>query len=702
MAGILTRIQFDLDGISGWSDAPAGRVNGNVSVVEGRATGSLGGPTTQARTSAITMQLLNDDGYFTHGAGSDLGPGSLVRIQWRAATGDPWVTRFQGRLSELTSQFENNFPYFATRWVGPLYRFTAGNIPSRLLLNNTPQQIMTVLCDAAGIAATERDFDTDTEEYNRQLSAGYAGVNEVANMLDAFIYDTPDYKVRLELPATRAAKSIVARYTDAAPDANEIAVPPPRRLTRPFGIINHVDGEYHYYTPMSSTASEINITSSTRNFNTPNGPHSAPIVQTITLDATPSGNIAISDFTLEITDRVNNAYDMTVSHPDTSGSVTVSGRTVFVDNVAVVIIGNTVCASFSIRTDAIELRNRPMSSDWSITLTDTVSFEQSVNVFQRSVDDTDSINSYGYRPRPLPIVIGLFQATPLADDFTPDYADLDAAIQQELAAYAEPIPVFTVQRQTGNMAERDDILARRLSDKVRLTADGPSQLHAAGVGVDFFVEAIETTLTAFGDVRQTLWLEAAPPPEPPDAAPSGFTVTRDSETQATLTWNAGTPRAARYNVYRGTDSGTLTLLAGDLGDETTVEYIDDTIMADDYWYAVAAANDGGDGPQTVAMRAPWPAMPTGFAVLRISNTQLFLHWTNPNDPLIIGYRIRRALDTGPFNLIETHFGNAGTTQYTDSTVIDNQLYHYQVAALHQGPGSDVFEGPFSDIASGTP
>ena len=68
-------------------------------------------------------------------------------------------------------------------------------------------------------------------------------------MVDGFIYDAPDYKVRLELPATRAAKAVVARYTDGDPTAAELGVPPPRRLTRPFGIINHVDGEYHYYTP---------------------------------------------------------------------------------------------------------------------------------------------------------------------------------------------------------------------------------------------------------------------------------------------------------------------------------------------------------------------------------------------------------------------------------------------------------------------
>ena len=135
-----------------------------------------------------------------------------------------------------------------TRWVGALYRFTSGNIPQRLIINQTPQSIMTVLCDAAGIPAADRQFDTLATLYNRQLSPGYAGVQEMQAMVDGFIYDAPDGKVRLELPATRAAKTVVARYTDGDPTAAELGVPPPRRLTRPFGIINHIDGEYHYYT----------------------------------------------------------------------------------------------------------------------------------------------------------------------------------------------------------------------------------------------------------------------------------------------------------------------------------------------------------------------------------------------------------------------------------------------------------------------
>ena len=71
---------------------------------------------------------------------------------------------------------------------------------------------------------------------------GYAGVLDIANMIRGFVYDGPDGKMRLEFPATRTAKTVVARYTDGDPTAAELGVPAPRRLTRPFGIINAAEG----------------------------------------------------------------------------------------------------------------------------------------------------------------------------------------------------------------------------------------------------------------------------------------------------------------------------------------------------------------------------------------------------------------------------------------------------------------------------
>ena len=55
------------------------------------------------------------------------------------------------------------------------------------------------------------------------------------------------------------------------------------------------------------------------------------------------------------------------------------------------------------------------------------------------------------------------------------------------------------------MADRGDILTRRLSDKVTLTLAGISQLDFDD---DVFVEAIQTTIQPTGELEQTLWVQA--------------------------------------------------------------------------------------------------------------------------------------------------------------------------------------------------
>ena len=573
MVAALVRWQFDLDGSDVFTDAPAERVIGGAGLREGRNVAQLGGPIIPSQCSALQLVLNNHDGYYTFGAGMTLGPGSKVRLQWKAVAADAWVTRFVGSLSELVTGTDAN-PIMITRWVGALYRFTSGNIPGRLIINQTPQSIMTVLSDAAGIPVADRDFDRNATLYNRQLSPGYAGVQEVQTMVGGFIYDAPDGKVRLELPPTRAGKAVVARYTDGDPTAAELGVPPPRRLTRPFGIINHVDGEYHYYTPISSTASSATITFPTQTVN--ENVDAINRTRTAPLGFTPSGNVSVSGYTIEMTifrlGAINTAIGrdtLTLSSPATSldESVTielVDGEMVVVQveitNLAIVILGDTICVQWTATfTPAAPRQGLTSLVRYRITVTvaDTVSFEQTIAVFPRASDDGDSIERYGYRPRSTPLVIGIYQATPLADDFVPDYAELDAAMQADLDAYATPIPVFAVERACDTADHRADILARRLSDKVHLTADGPSML---GADLDAFVEAIQTNLAPTGEITQTLWIESTgAPPEPPPpitqlSAPTGLALTT-SGGDITANWNAVTDATGYTVEWREQGSG---------------------------------------------------------------------------------------------------------------------------------------------------
>ena len=159
-----------------------------------------------------------------------LGPGSKVRLQWKAVAADAWVTRFVGSLSELSTGTDAN-PIMITRWLGPLYKFTSGNVPGGVFVNQTAAHMLGVLCDRAGIPAADRDFDVDATEYSRERPGWLRRrFLDIENMVRGFVYDGPDGKVRLEFPATRTAKAVVARYTDGDPTAAELGVPAPRRL----------------------------------------------------------------------------------------------------------------------------------------------------------------------------------------------------------------------------------------------------------------------------------------------------------------------------------------------------------------------------------------------------------------------------------------------------------------------------------------
>ena len=596
MVAALVRWQFALTAGDPFTDAPAERVIGNVALREGRNVAQLGGPVIPSQCSALQLVLNNHDGYYTFGAGMALGPGSRIRLQWKAVAADAWVTRFVGSLSVLLTGTDAN-PIMITRWVGALYRFTSGNIPGRLIINQTPQSIMTVLSDAAGIPAVDRDFDTNTEEYNRELSPGYQGVQEVQAMVGGFIYDGPDGKVRLELPATRTAKVVVARYTDGDPTVAELGVPAPRRLTRPFGIINHVDGEYQYYTPAANV-----ITERTYIFDTAEIEFTFAGGQienaTYVIDGIIS-NPSISDYTISL-ERRNGTNAVVVSSPDTSGigtNFTLTNGTVarfVLSNILITIEGNTICVAYTPEWSRVSgTYSGPLQGNLDISVTVSGVFagsEDELKTFSKGRTNQISVGLYGYRPRSTSLVIGIFQGTSLADDFVPDYAELDAAMQADLDAYATPIPVFAVERACDTADHRADILARRLSDKVHLTADGPSKIHAAGMGLDAFVEAIQTNLAPTGEITQTLWIERAPPPVLPEQ-PSGFTVFRLDNMSLLLFWdNPGDPDITGYRIWRGTsDSNINTEIESSVGSASTTQYTDDGLTNNqEYWYQIQA------------------------------------------------------------------------------------------------------------------
>src|SRR5947208_1645421 len=196
---------------------------------------------------------------------------------------------------------------------------------------------------------------------------------------------------------------------------------------------------------------------------------------------------------------------------------------------------------------------------------------------------------------------------------------------------------------------------------------------------------------------------APPPPPTPPSAPQNLAAT-GGNAQVILTWKApasdgGSP-IANYKIYRGTTSGSETLIAT-IGNQ--LSYSDGGLTNGvTYYYQVSAVNNAGEGPKsneasaTPTAPATPPGAPQGLGATA-GDATVTLTWSAPSSnggSPITNYRIYRGTASGGETLKAT-IGNVLT--YTDTTVTNGVTYYYQVSAMN-GAG----EGPRSNEASATP
>ena len=507
--------------------------------------------------ATLTATLDNATGYFTKGAGSALGPGARFRLQWRATTGDAWTTRYTGRLSERRIRFLGS-SRITTRWYGVLIHLTGSNLPSRTYGERTPDIIMGEICDAAGVPATDRDFDTDIDTVAITTSEGYTGVLQFADLVDAFIYDTPDSKVRMELPATRAAKAISASYTDTALTGTEIEIPPPEVLTNPFGIINHVQGELRIFSPAAGDDG-IQITFPDQLRPVVHGIAWTPFSLAMPLGFLASDGVMVEDYSITCRIRLTGNFpffEFTIAPPATSGmaSVTISGnqrRRVEIRNLLFTISGDTITLTFEVRGwnyfapslsesdlqpphpsdppfNSLDLRNM------SATVRDLYAVLQHMDTYPYAAENQNSQNMHGVQRRQMTLVVSEF--VPNLALFTADLTELQAQVQAELERHSTAHDAYIVETTAATDAERTSLLARRLSDKVHLRLAGESQLS---VDADFFVEAMQTTITPEGNATQRLHVveDLGFVALAQLSAPTGLALT-ESGGDITATWDA--------------------------------------------------------------------------------------------------------------------------------------------------------------------
>ncbi len=169
--------------------------------------------------------------------------------------------------------------------------------------------------------------------------------------------------------------------------------------------------------------------------------------------------------------------------------------------------------------------------------------------------------------------------------------------------------------------------------------------------------------------------------------------TTSGNAQVSLSWsapssNGGSP-ITNYNVYRGTSSGSETLLTA-AGNVTS--YTDNTVTnGQQYFYKVTAVNSVGESVSSneasATPTAPTtaPSAPTGLVATMTSSSQINLSWTAPANnggSAVTGYMIERSTDSGiTWSTIVSNTGSTATA-YNDTGLVASTTYTYRVSAIN--------------------
>ena len=195
------------------------------------------------------------------------------------------------------------------------------------------------------------------------------------------------------------------------------------------------------------------------------------------------------------------------------------------------------------------------------------------------------------------------------------------------------------------------------------------------------VEAVDTS----GNTSSMSTVISISTPDPP-SPPNGLAATATSVAQARLTWSAaasgGLP-VNYYHVYRGTSPTGLSQIVID----PQTSYTDTSVSpATTYYYAIEAADSGGDlsaMSAVVSVTAPaLPAAPTNLVATPASGSTLNLTWSaGVSGGLPINYyHVFRG--TTSSNLTQVAIDSQ--TSYRDTSVTAGATYYYGVESADSG------------------
>ncbi len=172
-------------------------------------------------------------------------------------------------------------------------------------------------------------------------------------------------------------------------------------------------------------------------------------------------------------------------------------------------------------------------------------------------------------------------------------------------------------------------------------------------------------------------------------SPSGVTL-HAGDSQVSLSW-ATAAGAVTYNVYRGTATGTETLLASGTGLSSSVRTFTDTTAVNStaYYYYVTAlrtptsTSTSESAPSAEVSGTPLPPPPLAPTSLTptAGNAQIGLTWTA--SATATSYNVYRGTSAGAESSTPVATGVTGTS-YTDTGLTNGQAYAYVVTAVNAG------------------